>query len=433
MAKPKLALIPASQGSKVFSVLPSSGVGDFDFSRSGSATRINSQGLIEEVANGQSRLNYPLIDGVVSGCPSLLLEPQSTNIVTYSQSLTESIYGTSNAVILDNNVISPDGTLNASSITDSNGGGINVAQIFLPSLSVDTSSQYTYSIFAKKKGLNYISLRVAQFTTPATSDCFFDLENGSIVSVAAGYDSAKIENYGNGWYRCSVTFTTDAVDASGNLVVRLSEDGISTGSVPQDGTSSVYLWGWSCEKQSYPTSYIPTNGAAVTRAAETANGSGDAATFNDSEGVLMAEISALNESQAVTTLSISDNSLSNRVLIVLTSGEIRGQFVSSGNDINRDSSGIIIENFNKIACRYTSNTFKVFVNGYQVGSTATITFPLSGITELSFDRGDGVLGFEGKTKQLQYYNSALTDSELETLTSWVSFTEMAQAQQYSII
>ena len=56
---------------------------------------------------------------------------------------------------------------------------------------------------------------------------------------------------------------------------------------------SFYLWGCQAETNSYPTSYIPTNGSAVTRSAETANGSGDAATFNDSEGVLMAEISAL--------------------------------------------------------------------------------------------------------------------------------------------
>ena len=49
MAKPKLLLIPAAQGDKFYSVLPSSGVGDFDFTRSGGATRINSQGLIETV------------------------------------------------------------------------------------------------------------------------------------------------------------------------------------------------------------------------------------------------------------------------------------------------------------------------------------------------------------------------------------------------
>ena len=106
MAKPKLALIPSSQGSKLYSVLPSSGVGDFDFSRSGGATRINSQGLIETVASGVSRLNYPLIDGKVVGCPSHLLEPQSTNLIQYSEDFSNAYWTkarlteTSNSVII---------------------------------------------------------------------------------------------------------------------------------------------------------------------------------------------------------------------------------------------------------------------------------------------------------------------------------------------
>ena len=54
----------------------------------------------------------------------------------------------------------------------------------------------------------------------------------------------------------------------------------------------IYIYGAQVEQGSYPTSYIPTNGTTVTRLAETANGAGDASTFNDSEGVLMAEISA---------------------------------------------------------------------------------------------------------------------------------------------
>jgi hypothetical protein len=438
MAKPKLALIPAAQGGELFSVLPSSGVGDFDFSRSGKATRINSQGLIEEVGDGVSRLNYPMIDGKVVGCPHHILEPESRNIVTYSQSLTESIYGTSNAVILDNNVISPDGALNASSITDSNGGGTNVTQIYLPNLSVDTLSQYTYSIFAKKKGLNYITLRVAQFTTPANSDCFFDLENGSIVSVAAAYDSAKIENYGNGWYRCSVTFTTGATDASGNLVIRLSQDGINTASVPQDGTSSVYLWGWSCEKQSYPTSYIKSNsGSTVTRAAETANGSGDAATFNDSEGVLMAEISALANDLTERRISLNDgstsnvirlgyNNNSNRILIAVYDGSNQVVLTHTLTDIT---------NNNKFAFKYKQNDYALWVNGIEFGtSTSSFVFPNGTLTNLSFNRGDDNVNnrFYGKNKQLQYFQTALTDSELEQLTSWTSFTDMAQGQLYTI-
>jgi hypothetical protein len=80
MAKPKLALIPSAQGSKFYSVLPSSGVGDFDFTRSGSATRINSQGLIETVANGVSRLNYPMIDGVVKGCPTSYFRTRNSKL-----------------------------------------------------------------------------------------------------------------------------------------------------------------------------------------------------------------------------------------------------------------------------------------------------------------------------------------------------------------
>ena len=122
MAKPKLALIPAAQGSKLFSVLPSSGVGDFDFTRSGSATRINSQGLIETVANGQSRLNYPLIDGKVVGCPHHILEPQATNVIINSNVFTPN----SNVIVNTDNSISPDGTLNASKVTANSGTSLKL-------------------------------------------------------------------------------------------------------------------------------------------------------------------------------------------------------------------------------------------------------------------------------------------------------------------
>ena len=88
MAKPKLCLIPATQGSKLYSVLPR--LGDFNFSRNTAATRINKDGLIETVAVGKSRLNYPLIDGVVNGCPSHLLEPSRLQLIQYSEDFSQS-------------------------------------------------------------------------------------------------------------------------------------------------------------------------------------------------------------------------------------------------------------------------------------------------------------------------------------------------------
>ena len=112
MAKPKLALIPSAQGSKFYSVLPSSGVGDFDFTRSGGATRINSQGLIETVADGVSRLNYPMIDGKVVGCPSHLLEPSRTQLIRYSEAF-DNAYWTKIGSSVVSGFTSPKGDLSA--------------------------------------------------------------------------------------------------------------------------------------------------------------------------------------------------------------------------------------------------------------------------------------------------------------------------------
>jgi hypothetical protein len=102
---------------------------------------------------------------------------------------------------------------------------------------------------------------------------------------------------------------------------------------------------------------------------------------------------------------------------VLAVGELKGQFVSGTDNISKTTSGVVIENFNKIACSYTSTTFKVFVNGLQIGTTSAISTPLVGLTGLSFDRGDGLLNFVGKTKSVQNYKRALSDAELTTLTT----------------
>ena len=89
-----LLFIPSGYKSqKVYSIFPTDGDGDFDFSRSGSATRIAKNGLITTVDSNVPRLEYPLIDGVVNGCPSLLLEPQRTNLITYSQKILVRILG----------------------------------------------------------------------------------------------------------------------------------------------------------------------------------------------------------------------------------------------------------------------------------------------------------------------------------------------------
>ena len=420
MAKPKIALLPAAQGSKLYSVLPSSGVGDFNFTRSGSATRINSQGLIETVASGVSRLNYPLIDGVVKGCPHHILEPQRTQLIQYSEAFDNSAWGKDDVTIVSDSIISPDGTQNATTLIGNTvTSRHNIVQS--GSASVDGS----YSVFAKYKELRYLQIASANSVEQYVN---FDIENGIIGNVGSGFSDAKIENYGNGWYRCSVVSDNQYNSFYISLVSDLNATWLQTWSMANN-TDGLYLWGAQLEQGSYPTSYIPTTNSSTTRSAETANGSGDADTFNDSEGVLMAEISALANDGTFRFLGISDGTTSNRINIMFNTNNTLDAFVSG---VGTFDSVVDILDFNKVAIKYKSGDYAFWANGVEVEVSASTSGTHSGLNQLNFDIGNGSNYFYGNTKQIQYYDSALTNSELETLTSWVSFQDMAQGQLYSI-
>jgi len=419
MAKPKLALIPCTQGYFYSSVLPSDGSGDFRGGRSGKATRINSQGLIEEVDDGVSRLNYPMIDGKVVGCPHHILEPARTNLIQYSEDFSNAYWTKQDASITSNQGISPDGTLNADLYTTSS----DVYDFVRRTFSFTSGNTYTLSIFVKSGTSNEVRLDLPSAFTDRS--VIFNIENKTYIKTT-GSPIAKIEDYGNGWFRCSITST--ATSTSSGTTGFSSAKPISV--------STLYLWGAQLEEGSYPTSYIKSNsGSTTTRSAETANDSGDAATFNDSEGVLIAEISALADDLNIEGISISDGSSSNRVVMFKwnSSNTIKVRVASGGvNYVNENITVSDVTDIMKIAIKYKQNDFAIFINGFELFTETSGSTPV-GLDTLQFNSdGTGSAPFYGKAKQLQYYNSALTDSELEQLTSWTSFTDMAEGQLYTI-
>ena len=423
MAKPKLALIPAAQGTKFYSVLPSSGVGDFDFTRSGSATRINAQGLIETVASGVSRLNYPMIDGVVKGCPSHLLEPERRNHIQYSEDFSQGYWTKNGASITSNSTISPDGSLNADLVTEDTSNGFHRIYII-----TDKTGSHSYSFFIKTNGVKWVGLGAGNTSSLGVLS-YFDIVNGIAETPLIG--SSSIEYYGDGWYKCTVTGIGNGAGTSLNLYLAQSNLG---NSYQGDGTSGVYIYGAQLEEGSYPTSYIPNYGTAagVTRSAETANGSGDAATFNDSEGVLMAELLWTATSSNI-YISIDDNTSNNRILIYSNSTDDIKALVGSGGytqvaftATNQDPT-----TFSKVAIKYKENDFALWINGIKLLTDTVGSTPI-GLSNCGFRAGGGTNPFNGLAKQIQYYDTALTDSELETLTSWVSFQDMAEGQLYTI-
>jgi len=413
MAKPKLLLVPAAQGDKFYSVLPSSGVGDFDFTRSGGATRINSQGLIETVADGISRLNYPLIDGKVVGCPSHLLEPQRTNLIQYSEDFSQSSWvklgaGTgSTAIVTSDYSISPDGTQNATRLQCDLNGGL-------------TSSGNQSLIYDAITGTGDTSGFIYVKSNTTSSQNFF-LAN-SLNDYVIGVATTEWQKFELNWIAAGNgrTFVIGTRGTSGS-----------------DDTLDLLIWGAQVEQGSYPTSYIPTNGSSVTRSAETANNSGDASTFNDSEGVLMAEI-AKNKGSQFSLISLFKSSVSDTYIYIgylNNTTTIRGQIKVGGTTVLDEEIEMTDTNITaKVSVRYKSGDYSLYVNGLEVGSSSsTAIFTDGDLNEIQFGfANNSIFDFYGSTKQIQYYDSALNDSDLEKLTSWVSFTDMANGQLYTI-
>tara|TARA_R100001198_G_scaffold96425_1_gene86189 strand:+ start:1144 stop:2442 length:1299 start_codon:yes stop_codon:yes gene_type:complete len=431
MAKPKLALIPAAQGTRLYSVLPSDGTGDFDFTRGSTtnpdATRVNAQGLIESVPNTSSRLNYPLIDGKVVGCPHHLLEPQRTNLLPYSEDFSQ--WTASDLTVTDNNAISPDGTLNASKLTAISGN--NTKRIQEAGFST-TSTDRCFSIFVKTDDIKAIQLL---HSGDLQGFARFDLVDYTVGSVGSK-TTATIENYGNGWYKCTAIF--DSTNAFGSsLYVYISDSAIGIYGGTSSEVGDLLIYGAQYEESSYPTSYIKSNiGSPTTRLADTASGSGNAATFNDSEGVLMAEISALDNDSTSRQISLSSgSSATNKVSLNYTSTSNQVQaFIRSGGSIAFNVSEIVSDttNNNKIALKYKQNDFALWVNGIELATNTIDGNTPTGLNVLDFDDADGTSNFYGKAKQVQYFDSALTDTQLEELTSWDSFSDMANGQLYTI-
>ena len=398
---------------------------DFDFTRASVATRVNEKGVIEEVASGIPRIDY------TSGFGSWLLEPFRRNIADYSEDGTE--WNTINSTVsLDSSINKPDGIAGAYKVTDNTTNGQHRVDV---RATVVNGTQYTFSAFVKQAENSDVDFMYLLFATKFTATRVrFNLSNGTALG-----SRGTIENYGNGWYRVSATATANA-DGAGVFGVNLIDSGSGT-TYAGTGNGAMYVFGMQVEDAGsggdaeYVTSYIPTSGSIVTRSAETANNSGNADLFNDSEGVLYAETAALVNDLSVRSISISDSSLDNSIRIAYQTVSNNFNFRirtngTSAQSNNREVSDIT--EFAKVAFKYKSSESSAFINGFKV-LTVTSSFAFTNtLNQLRFENGAGSQDFYGNTKELAVFKEALTDAELESLTSWVSFTQMATDLEYTL-
>jgi hypothetical protein len=354
---------------------------------------------VKEVISGY---DLPRLDYTDSSCPSLLLEPQRTNNLLQSNQF-DTAWTSANATVTSGQ-IGVGGSVDAWELekTATNGYirhiGVSV---------VDGS----ISIYAKKGSSNWFRLG----SSSGNIEVYFDLNNGIIGNKGNLVDNANITDMGDGWYRCSYSYTGAA---TGVYLYPADSNGDTSGT-----SGSVYIQYAQIEQGSYATSYIPTNGAVATRLADECNDAGASDTFNDSEGVLMAEISALANDGTNRRISISNGTTSddNRINLMYiaisnsitinykASGTTRVTFTYALNDIT---------NYNKVAMLYKSGDFRFYVNGFKLDTDSNTTMIADGtLSELAFEDATNSNNFYGKIKQIQYFNTALTDQELQALTS----------------
>ena len=409
MAKPNF-ILPNKPAIKAGSILSYNYTDDLkfaaeplDFSRNGSATRVNEQGLIETTSANISRIDY----SDSSTEPSLLLEPQSTNLITYSEDFSQWIKYQSS--VNTNEVISPDGSLNADKIIENTANSTHFVRPIVNN--IPSSGTATLSVFAKKGENNWIKL--VQYTNYVN----FDLNNGVVGNSSA--ISSSIINYGNGWYKCIMNFNISGSGA--NVDFKLGENNTSNwdDTYTGDGTSGVYLWGAQSEALSYATSYIPTLGSTATRLGETANNAGGAGVFNSEEGVLYAEIKTLSQTGTFRQINLSNGTASSRIYISKRAENNNFEFRmdNPSGSLNFSFPLDTTSSFVKLAFRYGLNNFAVFINGVNknVSSTGNV-FSSGTLNNLEFSSPLNQ-PFYGKTKNLKVFNYALTDEELQTLTT----------------
>jgi len=371
LEKASILLTPtAYDDGKILSVEPEDGTGDFDFTRNSSATRVNSQGLIEDITANLPRIDY------TGGVGHWLFEPQSTNLIPYSENFSQSNWIKQAAVILTPNQPSPDGGNNAYKVQ----GTIGSSYILDGGFGATTPQSRSIYMRADTNGVVY-SLGDNQ---------------SNQINVTTEWQRFELQEVSNSFY---------ALDFRGSGVT----------------LDSVYIYGAQLEQLSYATSYIPTNGSTVTRLQDAAFGAGSTSLINSTEGVLYAEIAALADDNIKKDISLSDGTTSNRIILRYSNQSNKIEYIVVGGGAIQaimDISSFNILNYLKIAIKWKLNYFALWINGVEVRTdTVGVTFPVDTLNQLNFDNSITLEPFFGKTKCVAVFKEALTDAELTCLTT----------------
>jgi hypothetical protein len=354
------------------------------------------------------RLSY---DPTNPDCPSLLLEPQRTNLLKYSEQFNNAAWTSSGTTVTANQSVSSDGYTNADKLTEDSSNGIHL----LSQTTAATAGVYTASVFAKANGRNWLFLNIA---AAGSYGAYFNLSNGTTGTIQSNITSAKIEDYGNGWYRCSITANTTTPAVSPRIAIYLAT-GDNTTVYTGDGTSGLYFWGAQLEAGSYATSYIPTLGASVTRLADAAYKTGISSLIGQTEGVIFYDFVWNGNPVGLADYPITIYGASYSDFLGLNTNQSAGSFysyVGGSNVVDIATPTLVVGQRYKMAFAYKLNDYALYVNGSQIGVDTNAAVPAS-MANLQTVTPFGSKEASSGVNQLLLFKTRLTNADLAKLTS----------------
>jgi hypothetical protein len=358
-----------------------------DYIETGASTA--QAGILEDMP----RLDY---SGGAS-CPSLLLEPQRTNLCIqseYAGSWSPSGTGT----ITENAAVSPEGVQNAFTLNDtSNGAYYRIER----NVSVSAGDN-TLSVFIKKTTGALSHYAGVQLDTNRKY-VIIDTTNGTWAEAGGTEnDFIDIQDFSADYWRVIIRNNLLAGSTRVALWPALSTDG---GTIAVGATGENTFYGIQVESGSYPTSYIPTYGSSVTRGVETTSTLTLPEPLTDNY-TLFFDFKELNAGNGWISFFDSSN------------GGVYSFYSFGGHYDVYNGSAFIVDTSaapdGKIALKQSGSSVKIFVNGVdktKAGATANLT----DIAKFAF--GTKPSSNSGTLNQMLIFPTALTDSECIALTT----------------
>ena len=394
--------------------------GILNYSRSSSATKINSIGHVETVASGQVRLDYDPSNMSMLGW---LLEESSSNTCLQSQTFETTWTTPDLGNIAANQTKSPDGTNNADALIASSSATGMVA-VKQQGFTFNNGSHYTVSVWAKKKDLDF--LEISNKDDAAAGMTFaqtFNLATGATGASGGTVFASSMRAFPNSWYRCEVTFEATGASATDIYLKARSDNAVST-TFAATNQYGIYIWGAQVEGKKYATSYIPTTTAVVVRAADVAYIDNTEGKWNVDVGLtLLIDATPLNTTEVVSPIyhyQDADNSdyvshMSDGKLAVVSAG-------ASQLDANPFDAGTVFNQTRLTNFRSMLSIGEGRMHAAQNGSLSlnlpdtSCTLPANGTSSaytIKFFHGTGLTSGSGWLKQFRIYPTNLPDLDIQ--------------------